>query len=86
MLNYAGDYGEYCNACQAAVTVIRSGWVRVSVRIRIKLVSVAVGYQRSHPQATLQADGGAGGLFTYAFILTVSAVEKSSFRFCMILI
>jgi len=24
MLNYAGEYGEYCNACQAAVTVIRS--------------------------------------------------------------
>ena len=24
MLNYAGEYGEYCDACQAAVTVIRS--------------------------------------------------------------
>jgi len=27
MLNYAGEYceyGEYCNACQAAVTAIRS--------------------------------------------------------------
>ena len=24
MLNYAGEYGEYCDARQAAVTVIRS--------------------------------------------------------------
>jgi len=24
MLNYAGEYGEYCNAYQAAVTVITS--------------------------------------------------------------
>ena len=24
MLNYAGEYGKYCDACQAAVTVIRS--------------------------------------------------------------
>ena len=24
MLNYAGEYGEYCDTCQAAVTVIRS--------------------------------------------------------------
>jgi len=24
MQNYAGEYGEYCDACQAAVTVIRS--------------------------------------------------------------
>ena len=24
MLNYAGEYGEYCDACQAAVTVIRT--------------------------------------------------------------
>jgi len=24
MLNYAGEYGEYCDACKAAVTVIRS--------------------------------------------------------------
>jgi len=24
MLNYAGEYCKYCDACQAAVTVIRS--------------------------------------------------------------
>jgi len=24
MLNYVGEYSEYCNACQLAVTVIRS--------------------------------------------------------------
>ena len=24
MLNYAGEYGEYCDACQSAVTVIMS--------------------------------------------------------------
>ena len=24
MLNYMGEYGKYCNACQAAVAVIRS--------------------------------------------------------------
>jgi len=24
MLNHAGEYGEYCDVCQAAVTVIRN--------------------------------------------------------------
>jgi len=43
MLNYAGKYGEYCNACQAAVTVIRSNDAALKSGMEWLAVSYVIG-------------------------------------------
>jgi len=51
MLNYAGEYGEYCDARQASVTVIRSSgaalkscleWLTMSYIINVSAYLISV--------------------------------------------
>jgi len=48
MLNYAGEYGEYCDTCQLAVTVIRSSvatWKSCLERLTMSYVIGDSAYQ-----------------------------------------
>jgi len=43
MLNYAGEYGKYCNACQVEVTVIRSSDAAVKSCLEWLTMSYIIG-------------------------------------------
>ena len=43
MLNYAGEYGEYCDACQAAITVNRSSNAALKSCMEWLIMSYTIG-------------------------------------------
>ena len=47
MLNYAGEYGEYCSTCQSAVTVIVSSDAAVKSSIERQTVILALAVSAS---------------------------------------